>query len=312
MSATDEVARWNIAVVILSWNGRDDTLACLRSLPRDSQPGLRRIVVDNGSSDGTVQALREQHPDVMVIETGRNLGFAGGNNAGIERALADGADAVLVLNNDTEVETGAIERLTAALRADPAAGACSPVLPHFDDPARLWFAGASFDPRRAHAGRNSDYERGTATLPATPIAVDRLVGAALLARAQALREIGGFADELFFLYEDIDWSLRARAAGWRLLLVPGARVPHKVAASQGGRPHTPTTAYYGTRNDLEVGRRHGGLAGWRAGLREAGCAGVHLAALRRAPRGTRLACVRATLEGWRDYRRRSLGPRPAP
>ncbi len=92
-----------VAAVVLSWNRREDTLACLRSLAA-AEPAPRVIVVDNASTDGTSEAVRREFPTVELIENPSNLGFAAGNDVGIQRALAEGADHVLVLNNDTEVE----------------------------------------------------------------------------------------------------------------------------------------------------------------------------------------------------------------
>lgn len=294
---------------MLSWNGLQHTLACLESLEATVYPALHIIVVDNGSTDGTVERL-QRCSNVDLIENGRNLGFATANNVGIRHALDRGMEAVLVLNNDTLVEPHAIGRLMAALNADPRAGACSPVLPYVSDPERWWFAGASYEPDRGRSGRSSTYERG-APLPEGPVPIDRVVGAAMLMRRQTLQEAGLFSDELFFLYEDVDWSLRARAAGWRLLLVPLARIDHSVSASQGGEPVTPVTAYYGTRNDLELGRRHGSHGGLRGLRRQVTCLAVHVAQVRRAARGARRSTLWATAAGARDFGRHRLGERSA-
>lgn len=293
--------------MVLSWNGIGHTLACLESLKATARPALHIIVVDNGSTDGTRETLR-QLTCIDLIENDRNLGFAAGNNVGIRHALESGIDAVLVLNNDTLVEPQAIARLLAAMNSDPRVGACSPVLPYTADPGRLWFAGASYDPTRGRSGRSSPYERGT-PLPEDPVAIDRVAGAAMLMRRQALEEVGLFSDELFFLHEDVDWSLRARAAGWRLLLVPSASIDHSVSASQGGDPVTPVTAYYGTRNDLELGRRHGTYGGLRTLRRQMICFAVHVAQVRRAARGVRATTLLATAVGALDFRRRRLGER---
>src|SRR5829696_3281712 len=134
----------NVIAVVLSWNGRDDTLACLRSLENE---GAEVIVVDNASSDGTADAIA----DVEVIRNERNLGYAGGMNVGIRAALERGADAVLLLNNDVEVEPGAVAALAEALDG---AGALCPVVVFADEPGRVWYAGASFDPRRGYNGRH--------------------------------------------------------------------------------------------------------------------------------------------------------------
>lgn len=301
----------SVAVVVLTWNGREDTLGCIASLSNSDYSPLGVIVVDNGSVDDTLDAVATALPSAELIANGRNLGFAAGNNVGIKRALADGADAVFVLNNDTIVPPGVITTLVDALNEHPDAGVACPIVSYGDGDDRIWFAGSPFDPSRARAGRNSEYETGRRVLPDRPITIDRAVGAAMLVRREALEQVGDFAEELFFLYEDVDLSLRIRAAGWRIMLVPHAIVSHLVSASQGGEPVTPLTSYYGTRNDLEVSRRHAGLRGVRALRRELGCVGVHLASTaRRAPRGTRLACFGSTLAGWRDFRRRRLGKRP--
>ncbi len=293
-----------VAVVVLCWNGIGDTLDCLRSLAAADWPSLDVLVVDNGSEDGTPAAVRASGLAATVVENGDNLGFAAGNNVGISLALSRGADAVLVLNNDTAVAPDAIGELVAALQAEPGAAACSPVLHFAAEPDRLWFAGAPFDPARGRSGRASPYELGT-PLPKEPFAIDRVVGAAMLVRRAVIEQVGMFAGELFFLHEDVDWSLRVRAAGWQVLLVPRARVAHRVAASQVGDPVTPTTAYYGTRNDLEMGRRHAG-GRWR---RQALCVAVHLGQVRRARRGARIRTLLATVAGVKDYRGRHLGRR---
>jgi GT2 family glycosyltransferase len=300
-----------VAVVVLTWNGIADTRACLNSVADTDWPRLDVIVSDNGSSDGTPAAVRSAGLADLVVENGRNLGFAGGNNVGIAAALRRGADAILLLNNDTVVPPGAVGTMVRALDERPEAGACSPALMYAAQPTRLWFAGARFDPRLGRSAWASRYERDHAALPEHPIPIDRAAGAAMLVRREVVQEVGPLAEDLFFLYEDVDWSLRIRHAGWQILLVPSTQVAHRVSASQNGDPVTPTTAYYGTRNDLEVGRRHGTAHGLRARKREAICVLVHLAQLRRAPLGTRLECLRATVSGHRDFRRRRLGPKVA-
>src|SRR3954470_22920286 len=129
-----------VAVVVLTWNARADTLRCLASLRSIEWQDLIVVVVDNGSIDGTLAAVRESFPDVVIVGNGENLGFAEGNNRGIRVALELGADAVLVLNNDAEVEPAVIAELSAALGKCPDAGAVSPVVR--DRGGALWFAGS--------------------------------------------------------------------------------------------------------------------------------------------------------------------------
>ena len=298
-----------VAVVVLTWNGRADTLRCLDSLAEAGWPRLRVYVVDNASTDGTEAAVRERFPEVRYLQTGANLGFAGGNNVGIEAAVGDGADLVFVLNNDTVVPPTAISGLVRTLDEHPNAGACSPVLPYLAEPERLWFAGSHYDPMRGHSGRNSAYETGAAPLPDGPVEVERLVGAAMLVRTAVIHEVGVFDPALFYLHEDVDWSLRIRGAGHSLLLEPRVAIPHAVAASQQGHSVSPTTAYYGTRNDLEIGRRYGPEQRTARLRRQILSFAIHLAAARRGAPGTRLACARSAVAGLVDYRRRQLGPR---
>ena len=280
----------SVAAVILSWNGREDTLACLRSLEGED---VDVIVVDNASVDGTAEAVT----GAEVVRNDRNLGYAGGMNVGIRRALERGADAVLLLNNDVEVEPGAIGALVAATGE---AGAVCPVVVFADDPERIWYAGARFDPRRGYNGRQ--LTRAIDTVAET----ERICGAAVLIPRQVLDDVGMLDEELFAYVEDADWSLRARKQRLPLLVVPGSRVRHKVSASTGGEG-SPDALYYSTRNLLTVCERHaplGTLGTWRRRLVAIG------AFLAQALVGSRRReGVKAVLEGWRDFRRGRFGSR---
>jgi GT2 family glycosyltransferase len=297
----------HVAVVVLSWNGRDDTLACLESLAEVRWWGpLTTIVVDNGSTDGTADAVKGRFPDAHLIRNRQNLGFAGGNNVGLRRALELGADYVLLLNNDTVVDPGLLVELVAeAERCPDAAGLC-PLVYYAEPPDVIWYAGAMFDPRRGYNDRHLGYgERDTGRYAGVR-AVTQATGAALLIPRPALERVGLLADDLFLHVEDTEWSLRARRAGYRLYVVPRAKIWHKVSRDTGGE-HSPALAYYGTRNRLEVSRRHAPLNGLPALRREAVTVAAELLHARRAERP--LENARAVIEGWRDYRGGRLGPR---
>lgn len=296
-----------VGVVVLTWNGCEDTLACLGSLFAGGEPVPLVVVVDNGSVDGTTEAVRAAHPDVELVRSDENLGFAGGNNLGIERALELGVEHVLVLNNDTEVEPGAVAALVDEARRTPDAGALCAKLLYADPPDRIWFAGADFDPRRGYNGRQRGYGSSDGPEFGAVAETDRACGAAMLVPRTVLEQVGVFDPELFLYSEDTEWSLRARAAGYRLLVVPGARVRHKVSVAAGGES-SPTTLYYGVRNTLVVCERHaplGAVGTWR---RRVVLLGAHLAQALLSPR--RLAGLRAVRDGWRDARAGRLGPRP--
>jgi GT2 family glycosyltransferase len=297
-----------VTVVVLSWNGREDTLACLGSLAAATYPSLETLVVDNGSSDGSADAVASAFPDVVLIRLDANLGFAGGMNVGVAEALSRGAELVMLLNNDTVVEPGFLEPLVDALEPDEAvAAACSQIV-FRDDPATVWYAGASFRPGRGHHGANRGYggPRFSATTP--PFVTDRACGGAMLVPARALAEIGDFDESLFAYAEDTDWSLRAARVGRRVLVVPASVVRHAVSAASGGAS-SPDTLYYSLRNGLVVAERWAPLGPLRTRLRRGEAVAAHLAQALRS--GRRKAGMRAVRGGWRDLRAGRLGPRDA-
>jgi hypothetical protein len=298
----------HVTAIVLSWNGRERTLACLRSLERVTYRPFSVLVVDNGSSDGSADAVAAAHPGLALVRLAGNLGFAGGMNAGIRAALAAGADAVLLLNNDMEVEPGFVEPLVAAVAGDPScAAACAQIL--FEgEPPRIWYAGARFGARRGHSGRNVGY--GQPPLPAAtpPYPTDRACGGAMLFTGEVSARVGLFDDELFAYAEDADWSLRARRDGLHCLVVPASVVRHAVSGSSGGES-SPTSIYYSLRNSLVVAERWAPLGTLRTWLRrlEAVAACVAQALLS----GRRADGLRAVHAAWRDFRRGRLGPRRA-
>lgn len=282
-----------LVAVVLNWNGGEDTLAALASLaPTET------ICVDNGSTDGSADEVAQRFPAVELIRTGANLGFAAGNNVGIRRALERGADWVLLLNNDAVAEPGlaaALERVAAA-RPDAGLLACAVL----NEDGSVQYAGATFDARLGYSGRVST------TMPDGPRDVGRVDGAAV-AVSRAAAERAGLLDESLFLYvEDVDWSLRVRAAGFALVLVPDARVRHKGSAASGGSAST-TNLYYDTRNTVVVAERHAPLPPGLRALRRAVVVGAHLAQAATHP--SRAGAARAVLAGWRDARAGKLGPR---
>jgi hypothetical protein len=292
--------------VVLTWNGREDTLACLASLDRLRWDELTVVVVDNGSADGTHEAVRSEFPHVTAIRSEANLGFAEGNNVGIRAALDAGCDYVLVLNNDTLVDEGLVEALVAVAERRPDAGALCPLIRYVDPPDRIWYAGARFDPRSVHNGRHTGYGEVDTGQYHSVRETGRATGAAMLVPRAVIEHVGCFDSRLFIQVEDVEWSLRMRAAGFRILFVPDGLLWHHVAVTSGGE-RGPTTAYYEMRNSLFVSAWHGGDGRLARVRRELGMLAVHLLHARLGARP--LDNTRAVLEGWRDYRAGRLGPR---
>jgi GT2 family glycosyltransferase len=233
-----------VYVVTPNWNRRDDTLACIESLCQMEYPDFRIVVVDNGSSDGSVAAIQARFPTVEVISSPVNLGFAGGCNLGIERALAAGATYVFVMNNDTIVDKQLLSELVEEAERSPEIGIVGPKIYYYDAPNTIWFAGGDRDHwtwavTRMPRGRD---DRRVNTLRD----VSFLCGCGMLVRRDVMERIGLFDTGYFMYYEDSDFCVRARQAGFTLRYVPSARMWHKVATSSGGEG-TPLHRYYRRR-----------------------------------------------------------------
>lgn len=297
-----------IAVVVLTWNGRSDTLNCIASVRMSEGPALDIIVVDNGSNDGTPSAIRERYPDVELIETGENLGYAEGNNVGIGHALERGADHILVLNNDALVAPDAIGHLVTEAERRPDAGALCPIIYFADEPQRIWFAGATFDAQKGRSGRLTAYRELDHGQFRFPTQTERATGTAMLVPRSTLEKVGTLDGSLFLYYEDVEWSLRMRSAGLPVYLVPAAKVWHCVSRAAGGE-HVPDSVYYATRNHLTVLQRHAPLRGGANARRQLAAILVQAARVRFSP--SPLQHFHAVLAGWRDFTRGRLGPRHA-
>lgn len=216
-----------VTCIVLNWNGWQDTIDCLEVLDVSTYSNMTVLVVDNGSTDNSVSRIRDAHPGVAVIETHRNLGFAGGNNAGIRHALAHGAEYVWLLNNDTTAAPDALSALVAKATSDCRLGAVASVSYYADSPSRVeaW-AGAHVN-LWCGAGRNS-------TRPRPDEWFHSLNGTSLLISKAALED-AGLLDEGFFLYwEDTEFCLRLRKRGWRLGAAGDSNILHRVNASTGG------------------------------------------------------------------------------
>ncbi|MBI4134119.1 MAG: glycosyltransferase family 2 protein [Candidatus Terrybacteria bacterium] len=254
-------------ILILNWNGWRDTIECLKSLKTvrvSPEYQLRILVIDNGSTDASLRELRSfrtntEGPSFEILETGANLGFAGGNNAGMRKAVVEGADWVLLLNNDTVVDRSFAAKLLSAGKEDSRIGLLNPKILLFEAEApsrRIWFIGGKIDwlrTRGGHMGYRKE-DRGQYDTPSVQDS-DYATGCCLLARAATIRDIGLLPEEYFVYHEDVAWSLTARKRGWRCAVVPAAVVWHKGAASS--REHSASYIRYHVRNGLILVRHAG-------------------------------------------------------
>ncbi len=217
-----------VHVVMLVHNNWDFTERAIDSLRQMTYPNFKVVIVDNASSDETMSVLAERYADVEVLRNEVNIGFAAGMNVGIATALTGRADFILCINNDVEVETTMLERLVEAM--SPEVGAAAPLIYSLDDPTRIWSTGFT-QSRLLLEARGGN--RGMLDPGGWPdrLEVDYLEGCATLFPSSVLREVGQFDPRYFFFYEDRDLCLRISRSGYRLIVVPSAKMWHEAGAS---------------------------------------------------------------------------------
>ena len=243
-----------VYVITLTWNQKEDTLGCLESLSRMTYPHCRFLVVDNGSADDTLVAVAREFPDVEIVANHKNLGFQGGFNAGLRYALDRGAEFLFIINNDTYVAPDLLDALLSHTNDDDV-GMLAPKIYYADEPTRIWSVGGDRHPWTFEMVDKGDNEIDEGQWDEV-LERDYLVGCALLMRRSLLQTVGLF-DEGYYpiYYEDVDLCVRARAAGFKLLLVPTARMWHRVSASSGGA-NSPRERYLMARNSIRFFRKH--------------------------------------------------------
>lgn len=255
-----------VSLVVLNWNKPDDTLECLASCVKTDYPNYEIILVDNASSDDSVARVKAAFPQVRVLVTPENLGYAGGNNVGMKDALERGADFVFLLNNDVVIEPDAVSELVRGAGAHPSAGILAPKVMYYDDRNVINSLGTSMDwlRMRPRLGDCNSPDDGRFD---KPVKRDILLGAALFLRRSTLERIGLIDEAFFIFHEEADWCLRNLKAGSENVVIPSAVVYHK--ASKTMREFSALTHYYSSRNFLYLARKNARPARWaltRAGL----------------------------------------------
>ncbi len=246
----------SVYIIILNWNQYLLTAECIRSLLTLDYSNYRIVVVDNGSTDGTVEKLLiEFGVQIEIIANPTNLGFTGGNNVGIRFALTQDADYVMLLNNDTIVEDRyLLYKLVEVAESETSIGMVCPSIFYYEVPTKVWYAGSELSLWR---GWKHYYQ-----VPSnkTPVDTGYASGCCVLVSAPLLTQIGLLNEAYFFSVEDLEWSLRAKRAGWRIVYVPDASVLHKDSVSskdQAGKGvYSPTRVYYEHRNAIWMIREY--------------------------------------------------------
>lgn len=257
----------SVAIILLNWNGFDHSKACIESLREINYPLWQLILVDNGSTDGSLEKLRALFPEVVFLHSPLNLGFTGGNNLGMEYALKKGYAYVLLLNNDTLVERDFLDPMLRYLGGSPGVAAVQPLIYYVHDRKKLWNAGGKYKKWLGDSQTSyvvSDFNQ--------PYETDWITGCAILVKASVIQQVGMFDDAYFAYHEDVDWSLRMKKTGMTLAVVPQAKIYHVAGASstikESGREGflDPKVHYLNVRNRFFQLRKYAifpyGLTAW--------------------------------------------------
>jgi GT2 family glycosyltransferase len=241
-----------IVSIILNTNRKDDTLACIRSIEANHYPNMQILVLDNASSDGSVEEISAKFPHIRIFPLPENKGYAGNNNVGLEIAIKEDPDWIFVLNEDIIFAEDAFEQLMLSTRDKPQIGIIGPLVFHFDEPEVIQSAGGSFtkDGDSTHLGHNTKNNGQYLE----PFEVSWISGCAIGVRLKALQKAGLLDERFFYYWEETDWCFRIKENGWKALLVPKAKIWHK--GVQRNYLPSPNVTYYATRNRLLFYKKH--------------------------------------------------------
>ncbi|HSP98931.1 MAG TPA: glycosyltransferase family 2 protein [Candidatus Dormibacteraeota bacterium] len=244
-----------VTVIILTWNRVDDVVTCLESFSEVKYPNLEVVVVDNASADETVETLRARYDWITLIVNDDNLGYVGGNNVGIRYALEKGADYVFILNSDTKMIPNCLDELVRTMQADPRIAITGAKNLYMQNPAFSWgkYGVLNWGPMlcRTHGRFVRDYPESS------PKDVDWVIGNGCMMSREALEKVGIFDNDFFQVNEDVDWCIRARKAGYRVVYVDTAAIQHRGASSADlSKPIVFSYGYFLGRNAILFAKKH--------------------------------------------------------
>jgi GT2 family glycosyltransferase len=254
----------SVAIVLVNWNGFDFTQACIHSLRKLDFPDFKVILVDNASQNQEGQSLKKSFPEIELIENAQNLGFCGGNNAGIRYALERGFSHIMLLNNDTEVEPNFLGEMMRKFHQNPNLGVVQPLILFLNEPQKIWSAGGKWVPSLGSAITLGDREP-VADYRFNKLSLDWATGCCMLISREAILKTGLLNEQYFAYFEDVEWSLRFKKSGFDIALAEKARIYHEAGASS-KKAHSegtlsPRVFYFNVRNQFLLLRSQGIPAG---------------------------------------------------
>lgn len=250
MASIDDTS---VAVILVNWNGYEFTAACLDSLRRVDYPDFQVILVDNASQNQEGDRLKKAFPEIDLIKNSENLGFAGGNNTGILKALDQGFSYVLLLNNDTIVDPNFLGQMLLKFSQNSRLGVIQPLICFLHDRTQIWSAGGKWNSFLGRAITLGD-RKSVDNFNLTNQNLDWATGCCMLITREALLKTGLLNESYFAYFEDVEWSLRFREMGFEIAFAAEAKIYHEAGASS-KKKHSegtlsPQVFYYNVRNQF--------------------------------------------------------------
>ncbi|MFX3617533.1 MAG: glycosyltransferase family 2 protein [Sporolactobacillus sp.] len=248
----------SVAIIIVNWNNYDETIDCLKSLKKLVYKKFKIFIVDNGSSNDSVSYLKNycskqvnENLSFELMETGKNLGFAGGNNIAIRKALKEKFEFVWLLNNDTVVEPMSLTELVKIMLDDQQVGVSGSKIYYYNNPNRIWFAGGNINTWTGKASHIGYQEVDKGNLYRETTEVGYITGCSMLIRMDVIQQIGALPEYYFLYYEETEFNLMTKKRGWKIVFVPSSKIYHKASSSTGGENSaSPMVNYYFLRNQF--------------------------------------------------------------
>ncbi|OUM90033.1 glycosyltransferase family 2 protein [Parageobacillus thermoglucosidasius] len=246
----------SVGIIVINYNGYDDTVECIESLIKLRYPNRKIYIVDNCSPDLSGKRLKKyvsqiENVEIDFIQSNINLGFSGGNNLAIKKAInQDGMDFIWLVNNDAIVDKDSLTYLVDAMKSDKSLGMVSSRIYYYNS-NKWWFIGGYID-KWGNIGQITNENEVNVNLNDKYYETDYITGCSLLARTKMIREIGLLNEDFFMYFEDTEWCVRAKKNGWKIGCAPNSIMWHKVSASTNSQLNNPSPLkqYYQLRNHL--------------------------------------------------------------
>lgn len=243
-----------IYAIVLNWNNPTDTIECISSLKKINNIEFKTLCIDNNSNDDSIELIRKSQPDIEIIKTQKNLGYAGGNNFGIKHAIEKGAEYFWILNNDTVVDSNALKPMIDILLNNKKIGIVGSIIMRNKAKEKIWFAGGLYNRFKGYTSHYLENQNiSSVNKPLTPSKYDFVSGCSWVITKKTVDKIGLLDESLFLYYEEIDYCIRAKKAGIDFVMCPGSIVYHKISKSI--NDENPLKIYYYTRNRLRISKK---------------------------------------------------------